>query len=224
MNKKQEKFYCLVLSRGQLQFLTDPLQGKSRCACLFSLMLMADEDSTVLGESDAKSMTGEVNASKLQLAAQWAINRKTVDKMMSHFNEQGLVTTRSTTQGSVHILNFLSGWIVGKGEVKKNPHYVRPTSEPQTRETETTPEKTSRTAAHVDNVQPTCNSAVTTPTNDSGMVAHADNDNDGRSTDSNNVQPTCNGAVTTSTNDSGMVAHVDNDNESTCTDSNEQLL
>ena len=216
MNKKQEKFYCLVLSRGQLQFLTDPLQGKSRCACLFSLMLMADEDSTVLGESDAKSMTGEVNASKLQLAAQWAINRKTVDKMMSHFNEQGLVTTRSTTQGSVHILNFLSGWIVGKGEVKKNPHYVRPTSEPQTRETETTPEKTSRTAAHVDNVQ--------TPTNDSGMVAHADNDNDGRSTDSNNVQPTCNGAVTTSTNDSGMVAHVDNDNESTCTDSNEQLL
>jgi len=126
MNTKEEKHYCLVLSSGQLRFLSDPVQGKSRCACLFSLLTMADGTSPVPDEDDTEAKPGEVNASKLRLAAQWACNRKTADKMIGHFNEQGLVSTRSTTKGSVHTLQFLSGWIED-GQVKRNPAYKRPT-------------------------------------------------------------------------------------------------
>ena len=129
METNDEKYYCLVLSSGQLQFLSDPRQGKSRCACLLSLVEQAsDKDIISDGQHDIKA--GNVNVSKLQLADQWAINRKTVDKLIAHFNEQGLISSSSTTKGSVHTLNFLSGWIED-GQVKRNPYYKRPGSKPK---------------------------------------------------------------------------------------------
>lgn len=197
MNTKEEKFYCLVLSSGQLQFLTDPLQGKSRCACLFSLLQMDGEDSSVLGdegspmlgENNVETMTGKVIASKLQLAAQWAINRKTVDKMIDHFNEQGLITTRSTTKGSVHTLEFLSGWIAEDGQVKKNPYYKRPTPKPRDKEPAMVSEEASRAVAHTDNGQPTLDSSISASASNIGMVAHTGDDNDSTNMYSNERQP-----------------------------------
>lgn len=193
MNKMEDKYYCLVLSSGQLQFLTDPLQGKSRCACLFSLLQMDDEESSAsgnegssaLGENNVEPMTGKVIASKLQLAVQWAINRKTVDKMIDHFNEQRLITTRSTTKGSVHTLEFLSGWIAEDGQVKKNPCYKRPTPKPQYLKPTSTHEETSQTVDHADNGQPASDRRAYDSASNIGMVVHTGNDNDSTNMDSN---------------------------------------
>lgn len=189
MNENNEKFYCLVLSSGQLQFLTDPLQGKSRCACLFSLVEQASEENIVGNDGLYEIRSGDVKVSKLQLADQWAINRKTVDKMIEHFNKQGLITTSSTTKGSAHTLRFLSGWITADGQVKKNPNYKRPTPNPSAKEPATVSRGSEQIVAHVDNGQTSFDNGTPDSTHGGGKVAHTDNREDSTNMNSNALQP-----------------------------------
>jgi len=116
--------YCILLTPEQLEFLSDPLQGTSRCATLLSMVAMANiEDEG--GDGEACVHAGQLSAPIIKLADQWSVNPKTARKLVLHFNEQNLVSTESGPSGSVHTMLCLSGWI-RDGKTIRNPFYRRP--------------------------------------------------------------------------------------------------
>ena len=116
--------YCILLTPKQVRFLSDPLQGTSRCATLLSMIAMAnieDEES-----DDMFSVrVGQLSAPITKLADQWSVNPKTARKLIQHFNDQSLVSTSSGPFGSIHTMLCLSGWIKD-GMTIRNPFYQRP--------------------------------------------------------------------------------------------------
>lgn len=111
MNKDNSNLaYGIVLSPGQVSFLSDNLQGTSRCATLLSLIQMA---TITTDDSDDKSSirVGQVNASITKLADQWSVNPKTARKLVMHFNQENLIHTESGPLGSVHSIKCLAGWV-----------------------------------------------------------------------------------------------------------------
>lgn len=121
--------YCILLTPEQLEFLSDPLQGTSRCATLLSMVAMANiEDEG--GDEGACVHAGQLSAPIIKLADQWSVNPKTARKLVLHFNEQNLVGTESGPSGSVHTMRCLSGWI-RDGKMIRNPYYRRPAAQSQ---------------------------------------------------------------------------------------------
>lgn len=125
-NEKSSLHYCIVLTPGQVAFLTDVQQGTSRCAVLLSLIQMATIEKAD-GDDNDGALVGQVNASIIGLADQWSINPKTARKLIRHFNEQGLIRTESSTLGSVHSILCLSGWLQN-GLTIRSPLYQRPSA------------------------------------------------------------------------------------------------
>lgn len=118
--------YCILLTPKQIKFLSDPLQGTSRCATLLSMITMAnieDEDS----DDGTCVRVGQLAAPITRLADQWSVNPKTARKLIQHFNDQNLVSTSSGPFGSIHTMLCLSGWIKD-GMTIRNPFYQRPST------------------------------------------------------------------------------------------------
>lgn len=124
--------YCILLTPGQINFLSDPLQGTSRCATLLSMIAMAniEEES---GDEGVRIHAGQLSAPITKLADQWSVNPKTARKMVQFFNEQNLVSTESGPLGSVHTMLCLSGWI-WDGKMIRNHYYRRPAVQSQSSE------------------------------------------------------------------------------------------
>jgi len=116
--------YCILLTPEQLEFLSDPLQGTSRCATLLSMVAMANIEEEG-GDEGPSIHAGQLSAPIIKLADQWSVNPKTARKLVLHFNEQNLVSTESGPSGSVHTMRCLSGWI-RDGKIIRNPYYRRP--------------------------------------------------------------------------------------------------
>ena len=121
--------YCILLTPEQLEFLSDPLQGTSRCATLLSMVAMANIEEEG-GDEGPSIHAGQLSAPIIKLADQWSVNPKTARKLVLHFNEQNLVSTESGPSGSVHTMRCLSGWI-RDGKTIRNPYYRRPTVQSQ---------------------------------------------------------------------------------------------
>ena len=118
--------YCILLTPEQLEFLSDPLQGTSRCATLLSMVAMANIEEEGGDEGDGIH-AGQLSVPIIKLADQWSVNPKTARKLVERFNEQKLVSTESDPSGSVHTMLCLSGRI-RDGKTIRNPFYRRPVS------------------------------------------------------------------------------------------------
>lgn len=110
MKSKDNLNYCIQLSPSQVKFLSDPIQGTSRCTTFLSMIAMARIEEEK-GGGDADVHVGQLSAPITRLADQWSVNPKTARKLIQHFNDQGLVRTESSPFGSVHTMLCLSGWI-----------------------------------------------------------------------------------------------------------------
>ena len=82
-------FYRLLLSSGQLEFLSDSKSGIDRMKCLSTLIGMAAVQAAV---------------SEVALASLWKCNRKTVSKVLCRFNQMGLVSSEKGNRTSVHTI------------------------------------------------------------------------------------------------------------------------
>ena len=121
---KHKISYCILMTPEQLEFLSDPLQGTSRCATLLSMVAMANIEDEGSDEG-ACIHAGQLSVPIIKLADQWSVNPKTARKLVQRFNEQNLVSTESGPSGSVHTMRCLSGWI-RDGKTFRNPYYRRP--------------------------------------------------------------------------------------------------
>lgn len=118
--------YCILLTPKQIKFLSDPLQGTSRCATLLSMIAMANiEDEHT--DDGTSVRVGQLSAQITKLADQWSVNPKTARKLIQHFNDQNLISTSSGPFGSIHTMLCLSGWIQD-GMTIRNPFYQRPST------------------------------------------------------------------------------------------------
>ena len=98
--------YRLLLSGGQLEFLSDSKSGIDRMKCLSTLIEMAAVKESVY-ETRGFSTTlhvGQAAVSEVALASLWKCNRKTVSKVICRLNQMGLVSSEKGNRTSVHTI------------------------------------------------------------------------------------------------------------------------
>lgn len=99
-------FYRLLLSSGQLEFLSDSKSGTDRMKCLSTLIEMAAVKESVY-ETRGFSTTlhvGQAAVSEVALASLWKCNRKTVSRVICRLNQMGLVSSEKGNRTSVHTI------------------------------------------------------------------------------------------------------------------------
>lgn len=120
-----EKYFCFVLSKGQLDYIIDSSHGINRMRCL-ALLVEASSTSNTAYSSPRFSTSvgiGQVVASEVELAAQWGHDRKTVSRIIQQFNGLGFIRTTKNSRTSIHTVLCVSAWNMDSTRIL-NPNYI----------------------------------------------------------------------------------------------------
>ena len=117
-------FYRLLLSSGQLEFLSDSKSGIDRMKCLSTLIEMAAVKESVYETRGFSTVihVGQAAVSEVALASLWKCNRKTVSKVIYRFNQMGLVSSEKGNRTSVHTILCVDTFFVD-GKPVRNGYY-----------------------------------------------------------------------------------------------------
>lgn len=117
MESKDNIYYCILLSPSQVKFLSDPLQGTSRCATLLSMIAMARNEEE---NGDAAVHVGQLSASITRLADQWLASQLPTpwlsELIIACFSERGVFSKASLCFGSTKTRDISPS---GKATVRK---------------------------------------------------------------------------------------------------------
>ena len=93
-------FYRLLLSSGQLEFLSDSKSGIDRMKCLSTLIGMAAVKESVYETRGFSTVinVGQAAVSEVALASLWKCNRKTVSKVLCRFNQMDWYHPKRATE------------------------------------------------------------------------------------------------------------------------------
>ncbi len=121
--KKNNRYYSLLLSGGQLDFLSDNHSGINRMMCLSSLIGMAATEETAYKKKGFSTTVhiGQAVVSEIELSKRWKCNRKTVSKMLDRFKQMGLVSSQQGNRTSVHTILCVDTFFVDD-KVVRNPY------------------------------------------------------------------------------------------------------
>lgn len=102
----KKMIYRLLLSSGQLEFLSDSKSGTDRMKCLSALIGMVAVKESVYETRGFSTVihVGQAAVSEVTLAGLWKCNRKTVSKVLYRFNQMGLVSSEKGNRTSVHTI------------------------------------------------------------------------------------------------------------------------
>ena len=116
----KKMIYRLLLSSGQLEFLSDSKSGIDRMKCLSTLIEMAAVKESVYETRGFTTVihVGQTAASEVALASLWKCNRKTVSKVLSRFNQMGLVSSEKGNRTSVHTILCVDTFFVDDKPVR----------------------------------------------------------------------------------------------------------
>jgi hypothetical protein len=152
----KKMIYRLLLSSGQLEFLSDSRSGIDRMKCLSTLIEMAAVKESVYETRGFSTViyVGQAAVSEVALASLWKCNRKTVSKVLCRFNQMGLVSSEKGNRTSVHTILcvdtfFVDGKPVRNGYCRGLPAVnvgsqkaaVHPQPKPSSKSTESSGEK-----------------------------------------------------------------------------------
>lgn len=103
MESKDNLNYCILLSPSQVKFLSDPLQGTSRCATLLSMIAMARIEEEK-GDGDVAIHVGQLSAPITRLVDQWLASQLPTlwlsELIIACFSERGVFSLASLCFGS----------------------------------------------------------------------------------------------------------------------------
>lgn len=164
--------YSVLLNDAQYDYLSDECQDINRMKCFKTFIRLAVMEQTNVTKThfSAVLQPGQFMASKVELSLMWGCNRKTATRIISEFNQIGILRSEPSNRTTIHTLLCLSVWFTDQRTIK-NPFFV---SNPMVKPIE----KPTRPTNHV----PPKNGAQTvavckqTPT-DSGGTSSADTDN-----------------------------------------------
>lgn len=108
-------FYQFTLSSEQLDYLYDTRYRKSRMEFLMHLVksaLMTSAPARLTGSGRMLS-AGQFEKSELRLSKEWGCDRKTVAKVISRFNDLGIIRSEPGKWTTIHTVCCLAGWIIG---------------------------------------------------------------------------------------------------------------
>lgn len=116
------RYYALLLSTEQLDFLSDNQSGAGRMRCLASLISMALTSNLEYKKKGFSAVVGVGQAvvSDVELSHLWNHNRKTVTKMIDRFNHLGLITSVRNNRTSIHNIRCVSAFYAD-GTAISNP-------------------------------------------------------------------------------------------------------
>lgn len=116
------RYYALLLSTEQLDFLSDNQSGADRMRCLASLISMALTSNLEYKKKGFSAIlgVGQAVVSDVELSHLWNLNRKTVSKMIDRFNHLGLITSVRNNRTSIHNIRCVSAFYA-VGTAVSNP-------------------------------------------------------------------------------------------------------
>lgn len=123
---KKELSYCIMLSSGQLSYLTGSKYSIDRMKILNRLI-----EATVLEQTEYSKKSfattlqvGQAALSEVELSCNLGYDKKTISRVIDKMNQLGIVASVQSNRTSIHTLKCVSAWMLD-GKRIDNPFYVR---------------------------------------------------------------------------------------------------